>query len=539
MPSTFQAGDPVIAVGLTKASHLNGQQATVYAPAPHHPGGRVAVYFVGDEDNIKHIRPENLELDKIPLDQDDPRWFFLLTEHGQDLRCPLRIENGAGHQCHRCAVDLDGRMHVIVGSRYYCEEHYLQEFTQEAELEPRYCAVCHEYISMRENVQLPINEALRQLYPHGRLPNGRRLELASCPGVAWTHAACGQCALCRRGFCENNVLTPYAIRRFNDDRHRFLCAAAPGRDDGCENEWEDCALAKKRWHKVQAMSVEELQALLRERHVPSDASDDHDSLVRKVLVTDAKKGRKRWSYATDGVQASLYETRLVPGALLRDRTCPHGSIEPMLKESMGDLFMQYLVMVKTSSDLCEASVSFWASRLPLLRGDLEKRTMARELWSLAVLDAIEAEGYYELIRIKVSGSMVIGALQDMLEQQPSKASHSHAMRFLKSHARLQEFWTAAANGPNALYAWMHRQDMRRCNCMAYVATAAELGLLRDKQCTKTQVEKVEIQHCALCDNTLIAPKVCSACKEVAYCNPSHQREHWKIHKKTCKGRVKG
>lgn len=38
--------------------------------------------------------------------------------------------------------------------------------------------------------------------------------------------------------------------------------------------------------------------------------------------------------------------------------------------------------------------------------------------------------------------------------------------------------------------------------------------------------------CGVCSSTKEI-KLCSGCKTVAYCSLAHQKQHWKIHKKTC------
>jgi hypothetical protein len=56
--------------------------------------------------------------------------------------------------------------------------------------------------------------------------------------------------------------------------------------------------------------------------------------------------------------------------------------------------------------------------------------------------------------------------------------------------------------------------------MAYVATASEIGTLRDKE---MRVTTKNILHCAVCKAALAGPKVCALCKEVAYCGSAARR----------------
>jgi len=65
--------------------------------------------------------------------------------------------------------------------------------------------------------------------------------------------------------------------------------------------------------------------------------------------------------------------------------------------------------------------------------------------------------------------------------------------------------------------------------MQYVATAVEIGYVKARPMKSKAADK-----CALCGNGLIRPKECVRCRQAVYCSKAHQKEHWKIHKKTCK-----
>lgn len=536
MATNFVAGDPVETFGLVNAPHLNGKLGRV-VQVPNVPRGRLAVEFPSENYAMKLLKPANLRIKRLPLDQDDPRYYYTIpARDGSEQNCPILVENGAGHLCFACNCDLGGKFYVTADNYYFCEEHFLED-ALEAQSELRYCVVCHAFVSWRDCHGVRINSQLSELYPNGKLPNGRPYQLPSYPGVAWIHDACRRCALCRAEFSLHSDRT-YAIRRFNDGLYRLLCAANPGCNDGCENEWEDSQLAKKRLKEIQSMSGPEIQALLVERKVDCRDDEDKESLIRKVVVTEQKKGRKSFGYTSIGGANNLVTTRFLPGYLLRDRQCQHGATHG-IPVSVGGLMMEYAVHVKSNRGAREASVGFWTSRLPLLRDDLEQRRLPKWFWSSAVSDASEEEGYFDIVCIKTCGSLIVSGIQDMLAER-LPVSPASALRFLGARPLLNEFGNAATIGPSAMYPLMHRSDVRRCNCLAYVVTAAEIGVLRDKTVdVKGNVGRVDIARCALCDNTLIAPKVCSACKEVAYCNTSHQHEHWKVHKKTCKGRKKG
>lgn len=99
----LRVGDLVSAFGLVGASHLNGKWGVIQRAA--NAQGRLAIEFLGDE-VVKLVKQSNLKRIVLPDDKDDPRMFATRRDTGAKLL--IRIENGAGHKCVDCGIDLDG-----------------------------------------------------------------------------------------------------------------------------------------------------------------------------------------------------------------------------------------------------------------------------------------------------------------------------------------------------------------------------------------------------------------------------------------------
>lgn len=287
----------------------------------------------------------------------------------------------------------------------------------------------------------------------------------------------------------------YAIRRF-DGELKFLCELAPNSTYGCKNDWEAHHAAQKRLQDIELLSIAALQGVLRSRGVAHEQDEEKDSLVRKVVVTDQKKARKSEVY----LRNTLISMRKAPGAELRGRQCLHGSVEPddELLAAM-ELAFQYTTSVYSDGSKFGDHVAFWTRRLPKLRDELERRLIPRSLWGSAVSGAVEGEGQLDLCRLYVFGTFVTNALQDVLEEQ-STLKHQEANEALKEPISFNGGVERNFSGQKELFRFMHRPDVRRCECMKYVVTAAEMGTLRDKPAIFTDVDEVDLGRCALCDN---------------------------------------
>lgn len=314
-----------------------------------------------------------------------------------------------------------------------------------------------------------------------------------------------------------------------DGRVGFLCHPPPGASEFCVNEWDGYVAAKKRLDEIESMSVQEIKALLCDRGVPVSSGDDKQSLVRKVVVTDRKKKL--------GVDESLLLSRTAPGSDIRDRLCRHGisTWEYSNRHATG-AYMYGLVAALLSQQNWkpgyEAAVEHWRRDLDILRDDLAERSIARGMWSIGVTDATQEDCNHNYVLKLIAGSLIVNAMQDVIAET-SNFTNVDATRLLEQPSVRKALDTISA-GKNEMFILMDHPDYRKCNCMAYLATAAEIGKTWRN---KLKISK-DIEHCALCKEALAAPKVCSACKEVAYCSVVHQREHWKTHKKTCSGRAK-
>lgn len=189
MPKDFIVGDPVVAFGLVGAAHLNRKQGMVKRTKDTQ--GRVAVEFVGEE-ALKLVKQSNLKIERVPDDKNDPRICISFEKDGRTEKARVLIENGAGRTSVDCSSDLEGKYHFDLDGDFICEECFMARYYPDP-LVHRYCAVCHEYVSVRQQYPLFLGP-LRKLYPNGLLPNGRPCECAASPCVAWTHGSCGRCA---------------------------------------------------------------------------------------------------------------------------------------------------------------------------------------------------------------------------------------------------------------------------------------------------------------------------------------------------------
>lgn len=530
---TFQVGDLVEAFDLVGASHLNGQYAWVKQTA--NGQGRVTVQFLND-DTPKLIKQSNLKVACIPSDKDDPRYFFT-DDHGKIYM--LRIENGAGLKCVDCGMDLGGQYYVQDNGVYRCEKDF---WIQSAGLAGS-CIVCKEFLPLRQTVKLPASK-VHTVYPSVCLPLTDQFERQEESGVnyVYLHSKCYTCQLCKRRLACKPVDSVRLL--VLEDRLSFLCKAPPHATEGCANEWEEYIDARKRLAEIDVMNVEDLQALLQDRNVRFTLSEEKESLVRKVFLTDQKKGRKISACCTDVYgKAIVVGGRVARAAVIRDRSCTHGFCKPVpCRRAYQDARRAYSLFIVEAAHYFlggdfatafELTVAFWTCRVPLVRAHIDSRLLPSHLWQEAVSGFLTVGGTDSASLGLVTSVLVIGAMMETLVERPD-FTEEDGQRLLKEPALKRSFQAITA-GPLELAQFMHHPDRRRCNCMAFAVTEAELGSNR-WTCSKLTTSPVE--HCALCDQGLANPLVCSSCKEVAYCNRSHQVEHWKVHKKACSGRAK-
>lgn len=147
---------------------------------------------------------------------------------------------------------------------------------------------------------------------------------------------------------------------------------------------------------------------------------------------------------------------------------------------------------------------------------------------MALNDIIREVGEYSFLLPLIAGSLIVDAMQVVLAIKPDFTK----AKLLLEQPRLRRALDRISTGKTKLILLMNDPEYRQCNCLAYIATAIELDVAKS---FKTKIT-IDLEHCAVCKEVLAASKVCSACKEVAYCSVEHQRMHWKAHKKTCSGR---
>jgi hypothetical protein len=557
----FEVGDLVEAIGLVGASHLNGRLGWIVKNTAHDSSGRLAVRF-DDDDRPKLIKLSNLQEAIVPAWKDDPRGMFR-SPNGENTR--ILIESGQGKECSECGCDLGGKHHVLYDGKYLCEEHYVDRY---APVVTCFCAICHEYVSLRERKALP-DECFKGLCgPNAKRADGRSLLSRD---IYWAHSGCFSCNLCGDPMyaCGQSSKRDFMVKirgiRGEPRAIHFYCASPPGSLTWCDHSYEAHEAALERKRGIETLSIANVQDILLERHIPFDQDNDSkESLVRKVIVTDQKKGKKTGHMVThqhsgscgSGCSASAHfvKTRVAPGADYIDKRCQHGT-QRMFEDtadntkkrdatraSMMDPDISILMDERETIEFspgihtsvfkigCANIARFWNSNYhELLKSDIEEQFIPRMFWSAAVHSSSSEEGGYKYARMHVAASVILRYMMAKPRLKDSKI-----MRFLHE-PELDSALQAISAGTASLYAFMCRPERKLCECMAYVATAAEIGTLRNKE---MRVSTKTIDYCVVCKAALAGPKVCALCKEVAYCGPAHQKEHWGIHKKTCTGRKK-
>ena len=155
----------------------------------------------------------------------------------------------------------------------------------------------------------------------------------------------------------------------------------------------------------------------------------------------------------------------------------------------------------------------------------------RLLWSAAVVP--DELGFDDQLRFKVASSLITRAIIVLLQAKPAPtpADYVSLIRQPKLAAALSRVGGEQAT-PATLYELMNTPPHRVCDCLEYVACAASIGLLVEKQ-----AKVKERDQCAQCGKVTAYSQKCGRCRAVRYCNAECQREHWKAHKQACKASV--
>ena len=294
------------------------------------------------------------------------------------------------------------------------------------------------------------------------------------------------------------------------------------------------------------MDLENIRNILKERKVSWRRDESKESLVCKVIVMDKKKGDVTCSIVTStdvsgNEKHSRIKSREAPGAILRDRRCKHGAqrdfddspSQRRKRKALGQL----IVTMAQTHNYCNAIADFLVvDRQNELRDDIQERFIPGLLWASAVEAVIRREGAFEYSSMHIFAYLIIDKVIDRIASMSPTENLTKRDSFdVVNHPDIQNTLRKIMESEETLYLFMHRFERRHCGCMKFVAAAIESGSLRYE---KEMEIKTDVEHCALCNVALARPQVSSACKEVAYCGAHHQSEHWKVHKRECKGRKK-
>mmetsp|Transcript_19782 Transcript_19782/g.52597 ORF Transcript_19782/g.52597 Transcript_19782/m.52597 type:complete len:144 (+) Transcript_19782:3-434(+) len=131
-------------------------------------------------------------------------------------------------------------------------------------------------------------------------------------------------------------------------------------------------------------------------------------------------------------------------------------------------------------------------------------------------------------------SLIVHFMMELLSLEPEMESRDIFPNLL-CRTELPSFLNSISKGPNELAIFMHTTEQRKCECLIYVAAAAEIGVLHEGQRFEEGKKNCnEAKFCAKCQVFLANPKICSRCRQAAYCGADHQPQHWKDHKKSCR-----
>ena len=368
-------------------------------------------------------------------------------------------------------------------------------------------------------------------------------------GYFCTHKKCGSCTLCECSLERAHYGFVYNKNKSeNLPVFEITCKGPPGSIGWCSDEIGPYKKASKRLEELNMMDLENIRNILKERKVSWRRDESKESLVCKVIVMDKKKGDVTCNIVTH-TDASGNETharvksREAPGAILRDRRCSHGAqwnvddspAQRRKRSAFGHLIP---TMMQTNNfDLHRnAIVDFLVDRQDELRDDIQERFIPGLMWASAVEAVIKEEGSFGYSSMHIFAYLIIDKVIDRIASiSPTENLTKRDIVGVVNHPDIRNTLGKIMESEDTLYLFMHRFENRYCDCMKFVAAAIESGSLRHE---KEMEIKVDVEHCALCNAALARPQVCSACKEVAYCGAHHQREHWKVHKRECKGRKK-
>lgn len=579
----FAVGDWVEVRGLVNAKHLNGKMGEIVkgssnqkkkAKQQPHPlkhkyckpcqgpavENRLAILFPGDS-SPKLIRTSNLQPAMQTMDDavDDPRIGY--ASDGSDY--PVCIEKGSDKTCVDCGSgNLQRKYHVLRDEVWRCEEHYVDKYGSPGL--KTHCVMCHDFVGLRQHAVVP-DVACRPFYTEDHV-QGKNFRFQG--KIFLAHRYCWGCNLCGTPYWNRKAEPKegFIVRKVVGDGGTFMieayCAGSPGTTSGCSNEYEAQEEGLKRLQEIENLSVADIQSILSERSVPFRVdSEEKDSLVRKLIVTDKEKGSKATHILTtkdaagDIQSEQRAKSRLAPGYDVVDKRCKHGSIPHWeVSEDHRQLVSEYITSTASGfqseeefvdlggGDLAPAfdmalwcAVGFWAERKDMLQlNDL--RDISKILWGAAVHASISETGETSYAVHTAAGAVIINAIIDVVAVNPqlSDIDLAHEV-FTNKHFKAK--MKAANSGVKSLFQFMHSPKQRKCDCMKYVVTATEIGMTGMTR--PMQISQRSTKHCNRCTRALAAPALCSLCKEVAYCGAECQREDWPQHKIVCRGHLRG
>mmetsp|Transcript_22605 Transcript_22605/g.60076 ORF Transcript_22605/g.60076 Transcript_22605/m.60076 type:complete len:226 (+) Transcript_22605:320-997(+) len=219
------------------------------------------------------------------------------------------------------------------------------------------------------------------------------------------------------------------------------------------------------------------------------------------MVTDHRAGKKysqisagpRGPYV-DSDNKKLFKSWMTPLAVLLNRLWYHGfDVTLNLSQPHKHLRLKAIFDVKdrlrdsvTSMDwrppVRECFTLIFQQRseeLELLRSDMVEQTLPRIMWNAVVETLVINEWRHHDMYVLLLQVLIISADMDVLLQEP-QLEKADILKKLLGRTALAESLITIGKGLNELILFMHSPERRKCECLAYVAAASEIGVLRTR-----------------------------------------------------------
>mmetsp|Transcript_17627 Transcript_17627/g.46911 ORF Transcript_17627/g.46911 Transcript_17627/m.46911 type:complete len:133 (-) Transcript_17627:265-663(-) len=123
-------------------------------------------------------------------------------------------------------------------------------------------------------------------------------------------------------------------------------------------------------------------------------------------------------------------------------------------------------------------VENWIRYRELLLSDRTENVIPRVLWKMVVTLLVGRECIFNEQLVVLAQSLVIGEIMDIRRRNPRR-EEKEILRVLRGRSLMIKKRATNSMGMKELIMFMHSPDRKKCDCLVYVATAAEIGILRE------------------------------------------------------------